>query len=678
MKETKTTYAYLIEHMNEPSFEKVREIACDFVQKLPSELVDELHEMLNRGVNILDSEPLLQMYFYSYGIMHAEKLAFAFKNLNNYIREAKEIDIIDYGCGQGLATMCYHDFILNNNLNQKVRSIKLIEPSSVALERAELLCTQFFPNAVIISIHKPLDELLVTDIKVEGSIPTLHLFSNILDVESFSIKALSDILKIAYRGDNEFVIVSPMQNGRKMGRIKEFVENLDINCYFEEYLDKQQLRKDKDWTCSAILCTTRNEKLAVINLQDVYSRASGLFNDVTKRRNEEYSKQVFNEVKFCADNGDSKSMNFVGNFYNYGIGVPEDYLEAIKWYKRASINGYAPATCNVAIAYADGGRGVEKDFDKAIEIAGELRSNNPMLFNVVLGHIYRYNENEALAFEYYKNGAKLGEPKSVFYYGAYLYDGTVCKSNKRLGVKFIRSAAKKGIGEANYRMALLYEQGDDDAGVKQSDSLAVKNYKVAAIKGIDEAQLRLAEIYESGLLGVNVNLKESFKWYLLLAESGDISVAFNVAYFYANGKGTEVNYKEAVRWYDIAVKNGSAAAMNNLAVCYENGNGVQVNLGAAFSLYYRAACLENLVAANNLSRCYQYGKGTEVNSKEAFIWKERVAKGNNPQAQRTLGEWYFKGYGTPQNYEKALYWFTISRCADGNVLKDINNKNASY
>lgn len=41
MKETKTTFAYIVEHMSEPSFEKVRNISCDFIQKLPSELVDE-------------------------------------------------------------------------------------------------------------------------------------------------------------------------------------------------------------------------------------------------------------------------------------------------------------------------------------------------------------------------------------------------------------------------------------------------------------------------------------------------------------------------------------------------------------------------------------------------------------------------------------------------------------
>ena len=131
MKEYKTTFAYIIEHMTEPSFEKVRNISCDFIQKLPSDLIDELFDQLNRGIESLDNEPLLQMYFYSYGQMHAEKLMYAFKQLSPYVKSAEKIDIVDYGCGQGLATMCYHDFIKNYNLQQQVRSIILIEPSAL-------------------------------------------------------------------------------------------------------------------------------------------------------------------------------------------------------------------------------------------------------------------------------------------------------------------------------------------------------------------------------------------------------------------------------------------------------------------------------------------------------------------------------------------------------------------
>ncbi len=672
MKETKTAYAYLIEHMTEPSFDKVRSIACDFVQKLPAGLVDELHEMLNCGVDILDSEPLMQMYFYSYGCMHSAKLAFAFQNLNSYIKSADTVDLIDYGCGQGLATMCYHDFIVNNCLQQQVRSITLIEPSSAALARAELLCTRFFPDAIVTAIRKPFDNLHVTDIQVKEDIPTLHLFSNILDVESYDVKALSDIVKSSCKGDNEFVIVSPMQNARRLERLKEFVEHLGVYCYFEKYLDKQQLREDKDWTCSAILCSTRNEKYAALNLEEVYKKIDELVDDVMLSRDKEYAEKVFSDVLLCANNGDAKCMNAVGCFYKSGFVVEKDYSKAMQWYNLASEHGYLPALFNKAHLYVEG-KGVDKNIDKAIEIANMLRDNNPMLYHATLGDIYQIDQQIDVAIKYYKEAAELGDPMSEFYYGTYLYSGKFCKENKKKGVKYLRSAAKKGVGDANFAMARLYELGADEAGVKQSDAQALKNYKIAARKGNKKAQLKLAKIHKEGLLGVNKNTKESFKWYLILAESGNTSGAFHVAYSYAKGMGVENNYEEAVKWYKVAVNNGSAAAMNNLAVCYENGNGVEKNLEIAFSLYYKSANSGNMVAANNLSNCYQHGTGTQENPKKAFTWKEKVANGNDDKAQATLAEWYFKGYGTERSYEKALYWLIKSKCDDKDKIKDVND-----
>lgn len=672
MKETKTTYAYLIEHMTEPSFCKVRSIACDFVQKLPTELVEELHEMLNRGVDILDSEPLMQMYFYSYGCMHSEKLVFAFQNLNNYIKSAETIDLIDYGCGQGLATMCYHDYISNNCPRQQVRSITLIEPSAVAIARAELLCSCFFPNAVVTAIQKPFDELNETDINVKGDIPTIHLFSNILDVESYDVKALSDIVKSSCKGDNEFVIVSPMQNARRLGRLKEFVEHLGVYCYFEKYLDKQQLREDKDWTCSAILCSTRNERYAALNLEEVYKKIDELVDDVMLSRDKEYAEKVFSDVLLCANNGDAKCMNAVGCFYKSGLVVEKDYSKAMQWYNLASEHGYLPALFNKAHLYVEG-KGVDKNIGEAIEIANMLRDNNPMLYHATLGTIYRIDQQIDVAIKYYKEAAELGDPTSEFYYGAYIYNGKFCEENKKKGVKYLRSAAKKGVGNANFVMARLYELGADEAGIKQSDAQALKNYKIAARKGSKKAQLKLAEIYKKGLLGAEKNAKESFKWYLILAESGDTNVAFNVAYSYAEGIGVENNYEEAVKWYNVAVNNGSAAAMNNLAICYENGNGVEKNLEIAFSLYYKSANSGDMVAANNLSDCYQYGTGTQENPKKAFIWKEKVANGNNRRAQSTLAEWYFKGYGTERNCENALYWLIKSKCDSNDRIKDLND-----
>lgn len=672
MKESKTTFAYIVEHMSEPSFEKVRNISYDFVQKLSSELVDELFDQLNRGVEILDSEPLLQMYFYSYGQMHAEKLMYAFKQLSPYIKSAKKIDIIDYGCGQGLATMCYHDFINDYNLQQQVRSITLIEPSAFALSRAELLCSCFFPEASITAIQKDFDELLDDEIRIDVDCPTLHLFSNILDVESYDIVPLADKIKASCQGDNEFVIVSPMQNARRMGRLKEFVDFLGVNCYFEKYLDKQQLREDKDWTCCAMLCSTRNSELAAINIEEVHWKTKEFFDDVTLWCDKEYSKAIFDEVRICAENGDAECMNVMGLFYTKGIWVEKCNKKAFAWFKLAAEYGFPRAVRNLALMYARG-YGVEKNKSLAIEIMNKIKECDTPIYYLSLGEIEKMDGNHEAAFENFRIAAELGNARAKCFYGTYLLKGECCDKNIMLGVKNIRSAAKDGIAPACLLLARYYEKGFTEGGIEQSNTMAVENYEFAAKNSSVKAQKRLAEIYKKGILGVSKNQKESFKWYLIAAKGGHYDAAFYVALSYANGNGIDKNYVEAVRWYKIAAEHGSSSAMNNLAVCYENGHGVEKDEKKAFSLYLKAAEAGGLIAANNVSVCYQKGTGTEVNPQQALFWKEKAAEDGNSKAQGVLAEWYFKGYGTERNYEKALYWFIKSKLDKEENTIDIEN-----
>lgn len=660
MKESKTTFAYIVEHMTEPSFEKVRNISCDFVQKLSSNLVDELYDQLNRGIELLDSEPLLQMYFYAYGQMHAEKLKYAFKQLSSYIKSAEKIDIVDYGCGQGLATMCYHDFIKDSNLQQQIRSITLIEPSALALSRAELLCNCFFPEATITAIHKGFDELNEDEIRIDVDYPTLHLFSNILDMESFNIALLADKIKALYHGDNDFVIVSPMQNTRRIGRLTEFVEFLGVNCYFKKCLDRQQLREDKDWTCCAILCSTRNREFATINVEEIHRRVKEFLNDVTLWYDIESIKALFDDVKICAENGDAECMNIMGLFHSKGILVKKCNEKAFVWFKLAAEYGFPNAVRNLALMYAKGD-GVEKNISLATETISQIKECNSPLYYLTLGEIEKISGCHKEAFENFRIAAEHGNSRAKYFYGTYLLKGKYCNKNNVLGVNNIESAAKNGIAPACLRLARYYEKGFMEGGIEQSNTLALKSYKSAAKNGSIKAQKKLAEIYKYGILSASKNQKESFKWYLIVAERGDYDAAFYVALSYANGDGIEKNYVNAVKWYKIAVEHGSSSAMNNLAVCYENGNGVEKNEEKAFSLYLKAAEMGGLMAANNVSVCYQKGTGTGINPQQALFWKEKAAEGGNSVARGKLAEWYFKGYGTSRNYEKALFWFAKSK-----------------
>lgn len=658
--------------MSEPSFEKVRNISYDFVQKLPSELVDELFEQLNRGVELLDSEPLLQMYFYSYGQMHAEKLTYAFKQLSPYIKSAEKIDIVDYGCGQGLATMCYHDFIKDYNLQQQVRSITLIEPSALALSRAELLCSHFFSDATIIAIQKGFDELLEDEIRIYIDCPTLHLFSNILDIETYDIAPLAGKIKTSCQGDNEFVIVSPMQNSRRMSRIKEFVDYLGVNLYFEKYLDKQQLREDKDWTCCTMLCSTRNRKLSAINIEEVHRKTKEFFDDVTLWYDKESTKAIFDEVRICAENGDAKCMNVMGLFYIKGIFVEKCNNEAFAWFKLAAEYGYTRTVRNLSLMYARG-NGIEKNMSLAIETINKIKECDAPIYYLSLGEIEKIAGSHEVAFENFRIAAELGNAMAKYFCGTYFLKGEYCNKNIMLGIKNIRSAAKDGNASACLLLARYYEKGFTEGGINQSNTLAVKNYKTAAKKCSVKAQIRLAEIYKNGTLGVSKNLKESFKWYLIAAKNDDYDAAFYVAWSYANGTGIAQNYTEAVTWYKIAADHGSSSAINNLAVCYENGLGVEKDEEKAFSLYLKAAETGSLMAANNVSMCYQKGIGTEVNPQQALFWKEKAADSGNSKVQGKLAEWYFKGYGTARNYEKALFWFIKSKLYNEENIVCIEN-----
>jgi len=50
--------------------------------------------------------------------------------------------------------------------------------------------------------------------------------------------------------------------------------------------------------------------------------------------------------------------------YDYGRGVPQDYAEAMRWYRKAADQGNAGAQNNIGTLY-DNGQGVRQDLPQA-------------------------------------------------------------------------------------------------------------------------------------------------------------------------------------------------------------------------------------------------------------------------------------------------------------------------
>lgn len=90
-------------------------------------VLDKLYNDLKRGKDILDDEMHLNMYLRSFGKMHKAKLDTAFTCLPDVSSVfSEEIDIYDWECGQGTASICLLDFLRSKNIAHKIVAINLI------------------------------------------------------------------------------------------------------------------------------------------------------------------------------------------------------------------------------------------------------------------------------------------------------------------------------------------------------------------------------------------------------------------------------------------------------------------------------------------------------------------------------------------------------------------------
>ena len=67
-----------------------------------------------------------------------------------------------------------------------------------------------------------------------------------------------------------------------------------------------------------------------------------------------------------AEQGIPLAQSVVGYIYSEGIGVPQDYKEAVKWYRLAAEQGNLTAQYNLGIMY-ERGEGVFHDYKKAVK-----------------------------------------------------------------------------------------------------------------------------------------------------------------------------------------------------------------------------------------------------------------------------------------------------------------------
>ena len=79
-----------------------------------------------------------------------------------------------------------------------------------------------------------------------------------------------------------------------------------------------------------------------------------------------YGQSDFDEAKLLAEQGDAEAQLNLGIRYANGEGVPEDDVEAVKWYRLAAKQGLARGQSYLGIMYGNGD-GVPENYAEAVK-----------------------------------------------------------------------------------------------------------------------------------------------------------------------------------------------------------------------------------------------------------------------------------------------------------------------
>ncbi len=174
-------------------------------------------------------------------------------------------------------------------------------------------------------------------------------------------------------------------------------------------------------------------------------------------------EEKFELLKESAGHGLARSMEKLGDMYEFGTGIEENKVEAFRWYMKAAELGNKDALADVGWCYAEG-HGVDLDINKAIEYYEKSIKRGCDWGAVGVGVIYRdgkkVEKDYCKAFRYYQIGVELNNADAMNEIGFCYGEGKGVEVNKAIAFKWYMKAAELGNTAGQTNLAICYKTGE--------------------------------------------------------------------------------------------------------------------------------------------------------------------------------------------------------------------------
>ncbi len=350
----------------------------------------------------------------------------------------------------------------------------------------------------------------------------------------------------------------------------------------------------------------------------------------------DYAKAV-EHYRIAADMDHAGAQVLLGRCYAEATGVPRDWDEAFRWWRKAAEQGHPDALMQMEAL---------RSFEATRQAAGQGDAEA----QYAIGSAYQFAENVnpdlSEAAKWYRSAAEQDHTGALYRLGHLYFDGSGVKEDKKKAFELWLRGAELEDTDAMIQLGECYEVGN---GVPEDTSEAEKWFRLAIEHGSEYARECLDALLEA-------------KKNLQAAEQGDPEAWLALGEYFFQRDSNE----EAVKWYRRAAewKDPSreavpsvAAAQYQLGRCYEHGWGVEKDGAEAVKWYRLAAERGYDLARLQLSECYETGIGVAKDPAEAKKWKEMFLQANVPNVLYISGMELAK-CGRPGDMEDAVrYWW---------------------
>lgn len=338
----------------------------------------------------------------------------------------------------------------------------------------------------------------------------------------------------------------------------------------------------------------------------------------------------------AAEQGDISAQHALGHVYYNGRGVEENYAEAVRWYRKAAELGNVTAQCDLGYCYYYG-QGVHRNYVEAVKWFRKCTPSEFGLAELALGYCYYYGR---------------GVPQD---YG----------ESARWFCEALESNSGESNTQADCMLGFIYSLGH---GVKQDYAEALKRWRGSADHGYPPAQQALGAAYRDGK-GVTQDSMKAVKWFRKAAYGGNALAQFNLGMMHEWGQGVLKDSTEAVKWWRRAAEQGYPKAQSWVGYALWIGKGVLLAgqdegvahyAEEAVKWWRKAAEQGDAYSQNALGNAYHNGRGVEQNHAEAAHWYRQAAEQGYAIAQFNLGQRYYYGQGVHRDYVLAYKWYVLA------------------